>query len=243
MTAMLRELAVQNLRLIEDVRVELEPGFCAWTARLAAARRCCSKRSAAARERGSSELLRAGADELRVVGRFELPNRCCRAEVARVLGAPEETTSSSAAGSRAPARATPTSTSSPSPFHAAPARQLARGRAWAARKPVIAPPAYQPFSSSTRSATWTSHARSNEVLASESRLARRHAELSAARQQRQPRAGTSFRFERDDSTRRAQAGRAVPAGPRAREKLAHAQNLRFALNACANLYDEEGRRR
>ena len=28
---MLRELAVQNLALIEDVRVELRPGFCAWT--------------------------------------------------------------------------------------------------------------------------------------------------------------------------------------------------------------------
>src|SRR6202049_3690505 len=29
--AMLRELAVQNLAVIEDVRVELQPGFCAWT--------------------------------------------------------------------------------------------------------------------------------------------------------------------------------------------------------------------
>src|SRR5262252_6579370 len=28
---MLRELAVQNLALIEDVRVELHTGFCAWT--------------------------------------------------------------------------------------------------------------------------------------------------------------------------------------------------------------------
>ena len=28
---MLRELSVQNLALIEDVRVELQPGFCAWS--------------------------------------------------------------------------------------------------------------------------------------------------------------------------------------------------------------------
>ena len=28
---MLRELSVQNLALIEDVRVELQPGFCVWT--------------------------------------------------------------------------------------------------------------------------------------------------------------------------------------------------------------------
>jgi DNA repair protein RecN (Recombination protein N) len=27
----LRELSVQNLALIEDVRVELENGYCAWT--------------------------------------------------------------------------------------------------------------------------------------------------------------------------------------------------------------------
>jgi len=28
---MLRELIVQNLALIEDLRVELQPGYCAWT--------------------------------------------------------------------------------------------------------------------------------------------------------------------------------------------------------------------
>ena len=28
---MLRELSVQNLALIEDVRVELEDGYCTWT--------------------------------------------------------------------------------------------------------------------------------------------------------------------------------------------------------------------
>jgi hypothetical protein len=31
MAGMLCELAVQNLALIEDVRVELREGFCAWT--------------------------------------------------------------------------------------------------------------------------------------------------------------------------------------------------------------------
>src|SRR5262249_10194951 len=41
-------------------------------------------------ERGSAELLRAGADELRVVGRFELAEGPLRAEIARVLGAPGE---------------------------------------------------------------------------------------------------------------------------------------------------------
>ena len=64
---------MQNLALIEDVRVELQPGFCART--------CVSVRgkppllgalSLLLGERGSADLLRAGAEELRVSGRFEL---------------------------------------------------------------------------------------------------------------------------------------------------------------------------
>ncbi len=38
---MLRELSVQNLALIEDARVELEPGYCAWTGETGAGRACC----------------------------------------------------------------------------------------------------------------------------------------------------------------------------------------------------------
>ena len=34
---MLRELSVQNLALIEDIQVELEGGFCAWTGETGAA--------------------------------------------------------------------------------------------------------------------------------------------------------------------------------------------------------------
>src|SRR5262245_1900886 len=87
---MLSELAVQNLALIEDVRVELEPGFCAWTGETGAGKTLLLEAlGLLLGERGASELLRAGADELRVVGRFELPRPRLRAEIARVLGAPE----------------------------------------------------------------------------------------------------------------------------------------------------------
>src|SRR5829696_40227 len=84
---MLRELSVQNLALIEDVRVELQPGFCAWTGETGAGKSLLlGALGLLLGDRGSSELLRAGADELRITGRFELETRDVRAEVERVLG-------------------------------------------------------------------------------------------------------------------------------------------------------------
>ena len=70
---MLRELAVQNLALIEDVRVELHPGFCAWTGETGAGKSLLlGALGLLLGERGSADLIRTGADELRVTGRFEL---------------------------------------------------------------------------------------------------------------------------------------------------------------------------
>ena len=70
---MLRELSVQNLALIEDVRVELQPGFCAWTGETGAGKSLLlGALGLLLGERGSADLIRAGADELRVTGRFEL---------------------------------------------------------------------------------------------------------------------------------------------------------------------------
>jgi DNA repair protein RecN (Recombination protein N) len=88
---MLRELAVQNLALIEDVRVELEPGFCAWTGETGAGKTLLlSALGLLLGDRGSSELLRAGAEELRITGRFEVTQPELRAEVETILGAPLE---------------------------------------------------------------------------------------------------------------------------------------------------------
>src|SRR6476660_8113984 len=71
-TSMLRELAIQNLAVIEDVRVELRPGFCAWTGETGAGKSLLlGALGLLLGDRGSAELIRTGADELRVTGRFE----------------------------------------------------------------------------------------------------------------------------------------------------------------------------
>src|SRR5205823_1227099 len=81
---MLRELSVQNLALIEDVRVGLQPGFCAWTGETGAGKTLLLEAlGLLLGERGSAELLRSEAEELRIVGRFELD--AGRAETERLL--------------------------------------------------------------------------------------------------------------------------------------------------------------
>jgi DNA repair protein RecN (Recombination protein N) len=86
---MLRELAVQNLALIEDVRVELAPGFCAWTGETGAGKSLLlGAIGLLLGERGSAELIRAGMDELRVTGRFELTRPEQRAAAEEFLQTP-----------------------------------------------------------------------------------------------------------------------------------------------------------
>src|SRR6267378_1621402 len=83
---MLRELSVQNLALIEDVRVELHAGFCAWTGETGAGKTLLLEAlGLLLGERGSNELLRAGAEELRVIGRFDLARPELRSEVQEIL--------------------------------------------------------------------------------------------------------------------------------------------------------------
>src|ERR671935_109216 len=85
LTFMIRELFVQNLALIEDVRVELQPGFCAWTGETGAGKTLLlSALGLLLGERGSSELIRARAEELRVIGRFDLTDPALREEIARL---------------------------------------------------------------------------------------------------------------------------------------------------------------
>src|SRR3954467_11111878 len=88
---MLRELSVQNLALIEDVRVDLEPGFCAWTGETGAGKTLLlTALGLLLGERGVVELLRAGAAEIRVAGRFELTRPGLRAAVEGILQGPLE---------------------------------------------------------------------------------------------------------------------------------------------------------
>jgi DNA repair protein RecN (Recombination protein N) len=83
---MIRELTVQNLALIEDVRVELQPGFCAWTGETGAGKSLLlGALGLLLGERGSAELIRAGTDELRVTGSFELNRPELKQPVERLL--------------------------------------------------------------------------------------------------------------------------------------------------------------
>jgi DNA repair protein RecN (Recombination protein N) len=83
---MLRELSVQNLAVIADVRVELESGFCAWTGETGAGKSLLlGALGLLLGERGSADLLRAGAEELRVTGRFELDSPEVKRDVETIL--------------------------------------------------------------------------------------------------------------------------------------------------------------
>src|SRR5262245_64039117 len=83
---MLRELSVQNLALIEDVRVELHAGFCAWTGETGAGKSLLlGAVGFLIGERGSGDLIRAGCNELRVTGLFELSRQELKKGVERGL--------------------------------------------------------------------------------------------------------------------------------------------------------------
>jgi energy-coupling factor transporter ATP-binding protein EcfA2 len=61
---MLRELAVQNLAVIEDVRVELQAGFCVWTGETGAGKSLLlGALGLLLGERGSVDLIRKDTDE------------------------------------------------------------------------------------------------------------------------------------------------------------------------------------
>src|SRR3989442_275144 len=86
MRRMLRELSVQNLAIIEDVRVELRPGFCAWTGETGAGKSLLlGAVGLLLGERGSVDLLRSGAEELRVTARFDLATPHLRQEIEQLL--------------------------------------------------------------------------------------------------------------------------------------------------------------
>ena len=83
---MLRELSVHHLALIEDVRVELRDGFCAWTGETGAGKSLLlGALGLLLGERASAELIRTGADDLRVTGVFELKRPELRRAVEAIL--------------------------------------------------------------------------------------------------------------------------------------------------------------
>ncbi len=88
---MLRELSVQNLALIEDVRVELTRGYCAWTGETGAGKSLLlTALSLLLGGKASADLIREGKDEARAAAVFELDDATLRAEVEEILGGPLE---------------------------------------------------------------------------------------------------------------------------------------------------------
>ncbi len=87
---MLRELSVQNLALIEDARVELREGYCAWTGETGAGKSLLlTALGLVLGGKASAELVRDGKDEARAAAVFDLSaDDELRAEVEGILGGP-----------------------------------------------------------------------------------------------------------------------------------------------------------
>jgi DNA repair protein RecN (Recombination protein N) len=83
----LRELSVQNLALIEDVQVDLEGGYCAWTGETGAGKSLLlTALGLVLGGKASAELIRSGKGEARAAAVFEIADPGLRAEVESILG-------------------------------------------------------------------------------------------------------------------------------------------------------------
>lgn len=86
---MLRELSVQNLATIEDVRIEFDPGLVAWTGQTGAGKSLLlTALGLLLGGKASAELVRAGKADARVSAVFDLADPAVRADVESVLGGP-----------------------------------------------------------------------------------------------------------------------------------------------------------
>lgn len=241
--AMLRELSVQNLALIEDVRLELQPGFCAWTGETGAGKTLLlNALDLLLGERGSADLLRAGAEELRISGRFEPATSELRREVERILGFALDDD------------------------HVILARRLTRaGRSYAyvGEQPVAVAtlrqlgtvlvdlhgqresqslllPAYQ-LRLLDAFGDLDGLRQDYVTLAENVRDLRRRYETLAAERQHRQRELALVRFEREELDKADLRPGEVADLTGERERLAHAQALQaFAVGSCAQLYDDEG---
>lgn len=107
---MLRELSVQNLALIEDARIEVEPGYCVWTGETGAGKSLLlTGLGLVLGEKASSDLVRTGQVEARAAAVFDVSRPALRKDVEAILGGaldePELiiTRRVSASGGRSPA--------------------------------------------------------------------------------------------------------------------------------------------
>ena len=240
---MLRELSVQNLAVIEDVRIELQPGFCAWTGETGAGKTLLLEALGLLMgERGSTDLLRTGAEELRVIGRFELAQPELRKDVQAILE--QDLDEEQIILQRRLTRAGRSyAYVNEQPVAVATLRRLGavlvdiHGQR---ESQSLLQPAYQ---LRLLDAFGNLDARREEyqVLAQTVReLRRRLAALDAERQQRQ-RELALLRFEREELDTASLHPGELAELTRERERLAHVQALQaFAASGCSELYDAEG---
>jgi DNA repair protein RecN (Recombination protein N) len=240
---MLRELAVQNLALIEDVRVELQPGFCAWTGETGAGKTLLLEAlGLLLGERGSAELLRDGAEELRVTGSFELERPELRRAAEEVLEMPLED------GQLVLTRRLARAGRSHAYVNEQPVAVTTLRRLGAVLVDIhgqresqsLLEPAYQLRLLDAFAGLEEPRQRYLALAETVRSLRRRWAELDAQRQQRQ-RELALLQFEREELD-----GAALRPGEpaelaRERERLAHTQAVQeFTAGGCARLYDDEG---
>ncbi len=87
--AVLRELSVQNLALIEDVRIEIQGGYCAWTGETGAGKSLLlTALGLVLGGKASADLVRSGKEEARAAAVFEIQEPNVRADVEALLGGP-----------------------------------------------------------------------------------------------------------------------------------------------------------
>jgi DNA repair protein RecN (Recombination protein N) len=83
----LRELSVQNLALIEDVHVELEGGYSAWTGETGAGKSLLlTALGLVLGGKASADLVRSGKSEARAAAVFDVEEAGLRAEIELILG-------------------------------------------------------------------------------------------------------------------------------------------------------------
>jgi DNA repair protein RecN (Recombination protein N) len=240
---MLRELAVQNLALIEDVRVELHSGFCAWTGETGAGKSLLlGALGLLLGERGNAELIRTGSDELRVTGRFELARTEQRTAAAEILHTPVEedelilTRRLSRSGrSSALVNETPVSVSTLKRIGEMLVDVHGQRENYSLLQPSYQLQLLDSFG------RLTDLRKKYETIASEIReIRRKHTELSEARQTRQ-RELSLVRFEREELDHAKIQPGELFALAKERETLIHAQSLaQFTGTVAARLADEEG---
>ena len=84
---MLRELSVQNLALIEDVRVELEDGYCAWTGETGAGKSLLlTALTLVLGGKATADMVRSGKAEARAAAVFLVADPGLKAEIEDTLG-------------------------------------------------------------------------------------------------------------------------------------------------------------